>query len=168
MSGESSILVVEDDPELREAAVHALAERGHEVHATAGGEEALRVVERIGAVDLLFTAIAMPGMDGFALARRVKERRPGIKILYATATADRVEAEIGVVYGTILAKPYRLRDLQVAVETALGAPPPEDSRYWRDKAQQFRDEARRQGGPEGALLENRAREFEAMAEKMEG
>jgi len=164
----SSILVVEDDPEVRESARRILEERGHRVLAVADGEAALRELEGGSQIDLLFTDIVMPGLDGFMLARRVKERRPAIKVLYATGYGDRVHAEIGVLYGKVVAKPYRARALQEEVDALLGTLPPEDSSYWREKAQQFRDAARLQNGAEAMVLEKRASEFEAMAEKMDG
>jgi CheY-like chemotaxis protein len=163
----STILVVEDDPDVREAAALILAERDHEVLTAANGAEALREIERTGTVDLLFTDIVMPGMDGFALARLAKERRPEIKVLYTTAFADRVQSEIGMLFGRVVPKPYRARVLQDEVDALLGAPPPENSGYWRGKARQFREAARLQSGIEAAVLERRADEFDAMAELME-
>lgn len=162
----SVILVVEDDPDVREAAATILGERGHEVLAAASGEEALREVRRTGGIDLLFTDIVMPGIDGFTLARLVKQERPDIKVLYTTAYADRVAAEIGMLFGKVVPKPYSLRALQEEIDAALGLVPPERAGYWRNKAQQFRDAARHQTGNEAAVLEKRAAEFEAMAEKM--
>jgi CheY-like chemotaxis protein len=164
----STILVVEDDPDVREAAVRVLAERGHEILAAGNAQEALREVERVGHVDLLFTDIVMPGgIDGFTLARRVKQMRPDIKILYTTAYGDVAEPELGVLYGKVVTKPYRARVLLDEVDALLGTTPPENAEYWRDKAQQFREAARRQTGSGAAVLERRAEEFEKMAEKME-
>ena len=164
----ATILVVEDDPEVRESATRILEERGHRVIAAGDSAAAVREAERSGPIDLLFTDIVMPGMDGFMLARRIKELRPEIKVLYATGYADRVHAEIGVLYGKVVAKPYRARALQEEVDALLGTLPPEDGGYWREKAQQFRDAARLQNGAEALVLEKLASEFEAMAEKMGG
>jgi CheY-like chemotaxis protein len=164
----STILVVDDDPDVREAAVRVLAERGHEILAAANALEALREVERVGHINLLFTDIVMPGgIDGFMLARRVKEMRPDTKILYATAYGDLAQSELGVVYGKVVTKPYRPRALLDEVDALLGTAPPENAKYWREKAQQFREAARHQSGSGAAVLERRAEEFEKMAEKMD-
>jgi CheY-like chemotaxis protein len=161
------ILVVDDDADVREAALAALAERGHDAVPAANGEEALVVADRLGRLDLLLTDIVMPGaLDGFALARRLKQRRPETAILYTTAYVDLAERELGMVYGKVIPKPWRLRELQDEVERVLGVLPAEDAAYWRDKAAQFRAAAKLQGEPGAGVLSARAAEFEAMAERM--
>src|SRR5690349_3701075 len=62
------ILVVDDDPDVREYAVWTLVDAGYDVVPAADGTAALRVIESDEPVDLLFTDVVMPGLDGFEVA----------------------------------------------------------------------------------------------------
>jgi CheY-like chemotaxis protein len=78
------ILVVEDDPLIREFAVEALREEGYEVIHAANGEEALAWCRRRTA-DVLFTDIKLPGVvDGWQIAERCREHDPALPVIYAT------------------------------------------------------------------------------------
>jgi DNA-binding response OmpR family regulator len=83
------------------------------------GSHALDIVEREQAIDLLFTDIVMPGMNGFELGRLAREKRPQLPVLYATGLC-------GVVHGAgegadVLAKPYREADLLTKLRVLLTA-----------------------------------------------
>ncbi|MER7735599.1 response regulator transcription factor [Streptomyces erythrochromogenes] len=69
------ILLVEDDPALREMTWLSLVRRGHEVAAFGTGEEALAALTRFGP-DLVLLDVGLPCLDGFALCRRIRERHP--------------------------------------------------------------------------------------------
>lgn len=79
--GSEVLLLVEDDPEVRAVTARFLSERGYEVLEAATGEEALRVAET-HEIDLLITDLLLPGMPGNTLARKLEERRPGLRVLY--------------------------------------------------------------------------------------
>ena len=108
-----SILVVDDDDDVRELAIMILEEFGYRVTEAADGEAGLRALEADPGIELLFTDIVMPGLDGVALADRAKELHPEIKVLYATGFADRIRSlrEGGGLHGKVLAKPYRPQQL---------------------------------------------------------
>jgi CheY-like chemotaxis protein len=78
------ILVVEDDPLIREFVVEALREDGHQVIHAANGEEALAWCRRLVA-DVLVTDIRLPGkIDGWQIAERCREHDPNLPVIYAT------------------------------------------------------------------------------------
>jgi CheY-like chemotaxis protein len=81
---EETILVVEDEREVRAVAVEALGELGYSVVEAEDGPAALRLLEQGARVDLVFTDVVMPGMTGRELADQVKGRWPDIRILFTT------------------------------------------------------------------------------------
>ncbi len=108
--GNETILVVEDDPDVRQTTVELLEELGYQVIEAEDGPSALRVLDKHSEIDLLFTDVVMPGgMKGPELAREVRNRRPGTKVLYMSGYTeygafhdDMVETE-----GTLLSKPFQ-------------------------------------------------------------
>lgn len=115
------ILVVEDDELVREFAVRLIRSLGYPVASAADGMEAMRVIEESPTIDLLFTDIVMPGVDGIILADMVKQRRPVLKILYTTGYRDiaRAKSEAGILHGRILEKPYRPAELEAEIRRLL-------------------------------------------------
>jgi CheY-like chemotaxis protein len=138
----ATILVVEDDTDVREVAVLCLADAGYRVLTAATGELALPIIASGESIDLLFSDIVMPGgVNGFALARQAVALRPTLKVLLTTGYADQIAAhESMVARGELLAKPYRLGDLVARVAERLGAGAVQLNRvlfrllaYWRAK-----------------------------------
>src|SRR5665213_2719239 len=83
-----TILVVEDDDNVRAYAVNMLCELGYRVLEAHDGQAALRVLEAEPAVDLLFTDVGLPGgLNGRQLANEILRRRPGLRILFTTGYA---------------------------------------------------------------------------------
>jgi CheY-like chemotaxis protein len=83
--GSETILVVEDHEDLRTYSSEVLVELGYRVIGAANGREALEILNREPAVDLLFTDVVLPeGMDGRQLADEAARRRPGLKVLFTT------------------------------------------------------------------------------------
>jgi CheY-like chemotaxis protein len=79
-----SVLLVEDDPLIREFVVDALRDAGYHVIHASNGEEALAWCKR-HAADLLVTDIRLPGeIDGWQIAQRCREHNPGLPVIYAT------------------------------------------------------------------------------------
>jgi DNA-binding NtrC family response regulator len=115
----ATLLVVDDDDDVRDLAVAVLREEGHRVLQAANGGVALVMLDQDLPIDLLFTDIVMPGgPDGLELAHLAKVRRPEMKVLYATGHAGRARTAGAVpLYGKILNKPYLPR--QVAAEVSL-------------------------------------------------
>ncbi len=76
-----TILVVEDDPDVRMLAVAFLGDLGYEILEAADGDSALVILDRISRVNLLFTDVVLPGgMNGPKLAEEVVRRRPGVSV----------------------------------------------------------------------------------------
>lgn len=115
------ILVVEDDELTRAFVVDLVESFGYAAAAAADGMEAMKLIEDIPTIALVFTDIAMPGVDGIMLADMVKQHRPKLKILYTTGGhgVPRVKAEAGILHGNILAKPYRAEELRREIERLL-------------------------------------------------
>jgi CheY-like chemotaxis protein len=103
----ASVLLVEDEPLISDIAAEALQEQGFEVAAVPNASDALRRLQGGAQVDILFTDINLPGgMDGAALARRARELRPGLPVIYTSgrrSALDRLHAVEGAMF---VAKPY--------------------------------------------------------------
>jgi two-component system, NtrC family, sensor kinase len=79
-----TILVAEDDNDVRAYVVETLQGLGYDVIGTAGAEAALKVLAQNARINLLLTDVVMPGKDGRRLAREAVERQPGLKVLFMT------------------------------------------------------------------------------------
>lgn len=119
----NTILIVEDDRDVRELAIAVLEDAGYRVLEAASGDEAHRLLLAHPdlRIDLLFTDIVMPGqIDGIDLAGAARALRPGLKVLYTTGFADLVRRHgDAALHGTVLHKPYRPGELQRAVSALI-------------------------------------------------
>lgn len=110
------ILVVDDEPDVRDMASVHLADQGYQVISAGDATTALRALEDNPDVALLFTDVVMPGgLDGFELAVRAKRMHPGLRVLYTSGFLK----DEGVWHGSLLPKPWRLSHLDEAVKRAL-------------------------------------------------
>ncbi|MBS0520194.1 MAG: response regulator [Proteobacteria bacterium] len=107
------VLLVEDEVVLRMSTTDMLERLDCLVTAVGSGEEALDVLARGGAFDLLLTDLGLPGMNGEELARRVKERFPSLPVIIASGYAATGSQQDGVRF---IGKPYSSIDLQQAVD----------------------------------------------------
>lgn len=114
-----TILLVEDDAGVRAVTAAMLKELQFTVIEADNGSHALDIVDRQPDIDLLFTDIVMPGMNGFELGRLARERRPQLPVLYATGYAASYTAPEGG--ADVLAKPYREADLLTKLRVLLTA-----------------------------------------------
>jgi len=118
-----TILVVEDDPDVRDLSVEALRESGYRVVEAGDGPAALAILRDGGHADLLFTDLVLPGgMDGIAVAQEARGICPKIKVLYTTGYGySAAKRNNGFDEGTdVLAKPYRRAELIGKVRKVLG------------------------------------------------
>jgi signal transduction histidine kinase/CheY-like chemotaxis protein len=121
-----TILVVEDDEEVRHATVEVLKELGYRVLEAPDAMEAFRLILDRGGIDLLFTDVGLPGgVNGHALADAVRNVSSEIKLLFTTGYAGAAGLDGGVAVGApVLAKPFDMRQLGAVVRDVLDAPSP--------------------------------------------
>ncbi|MGV7216327.1 AAA family ATPase [Bradyrhizobium sp. UFLA05-112] len=129
--GNETILVVEDDELVRNYVVAQLKSFGYRTIAAANGPDALVLVNRGTAFDLLFTDVVMPGgMNGRELAEAVARQRPGLPVLYMSGYPEAAMMHDGRLDPgiTLLSKPYRPADLARSIRQVL------DSRAHRNRS----------------------------------
>jgi CheY-like chemotaxis protein len=121
------VLVVEDDPDIRQLVELRLRGLGHRVVAAASGPEALTVIAERGAPEVVVLDVAMPGMTGLELLRTLRDapehaHLPAI-FLSARVRPEDIAAgeELGAIY---LTKPFVVSALAGAIEKALTAAEP--------------------------------------------
>ena len=124
LTGRGTILLVEDEDGLRGLNARGLTSRGYTVLEAGNGVEAIEVLdERGGDVDLVVTDVVMPEMDGPTLFRVLRERSPGIKIIFVSGYAeDAFEKNLpeGEPFA-FLPKPFTLKQLVAAVKETMAA-----------------------------------------------
>jgi signal transduction histidine kinase len=116
-----TVLVVEDDDQVRRMSVAALRELGYRVDEAANGADALTLLNIKPEIDLLFTDVVMPEMDGRRLAETALKRRPALKVLYTTGHARTVIRD-GILDPDLdlIAKPFTVDQLARKVRAVLG------------------------------------------------
>jgi len=120
-----AVLIVEDEPSVRQFAGDVLAQLGYTVRRAAGGREALQLLEQGIDCDLLFTDVVMPGgMSGPELARAAQDLRPGLKVLYTSGYTENAIVHQGRLDPGVqlLSKPYRRDELALRVRRMLDQP----------------------------------------------
>jgi PAS domain S-box-containing protein len=124
LRGTETVLLVEDEPTVREVAAEQLESLGYRVLVCASPHEALTVgAGHDGPLHLLLTDVVMPEMNGRELATRLLESRTGLRVLYTSGYGEDVIARHGVVEERVLLlqKPYSLQTLARQVRRALAA-----------------------------------------------
>ena len=122
VGGAETILVVEDDTQVRRGAVDILGTLGYRVVQAASIEYALEMLERGGRIDLLFTDVVMPGpLKAADLAKRARELQPHIAVLFTSGYTENAvihnrQLDPGM---SLVGKPYRREDLARKVRAAL-------------------------------------------------
>jgi len=105
----ASVLLVEDEPLVRETTATILRAAGHTVLAAHSPAEALRIcAEHSGRIDLLLTDVVMPGMNGRDLAGKITALRPGVRVLFMSGYTDNAIVHHGVLDADVafIAKPF--------------------------------------------------------------
>jgi two-component system, OmpR family, response regulator MprA len=115
-----SVLVVDDDPPIRRMLERTFAAEGYRVEAAADGGEALAAVER-AVPDLLVLDVAMPGIDGLAVCRRLRSRGLAVPILLLTARDAVPDRVSGLDAGAddYLVKPFSSEELLARARALL-------------------------------------------------
>ncbi len=124
--GTETILLVEDEANLRYLARQYLEKQGYKVIEAADGAVAMQIaVAHEAVIHLLLTDVIMPGMNGRELAQRISEIRPNVKVLYMSGYTENVIGHNGIMEPglRLLQKPFNLRDLKNMVREVLDASP---------------------------------------------
>jgi CheY-like chemotaxis protein len=114
----ASVLVIDDDPDVRAFIVESLREQGYDVRQASDGAEGLAEVGR-GAPDLGILGFNMPGLSGAEVASRIRKDRPDQPILFVSGYSETEAVKRIAPDAPVLAKPFRADALERAVRGAL-------------------------------------------------
>ena len=119
--GHETILVVEDNPNVRRTVRRQLADLGYSVIEAQDADSALALIRAGEDFDLMLTDVVMPGgMGGYELADEAERIRPAIKVIFTSGYTElAVHGHPAARKGTLLSKPYTKRDLGRAIRSAL-------------------------------------------------
>lgn len=119
--GDESIVLVEDEPTVRDVVAATLKMLGYRIHIFGTGEDALAALPSLGEIDLLITDVILPGINGSVLAERFRERRPSLRVLFTSGYTDDAIARHGVLQEGLryLAKPFGPQALAAKVRAVL-------------------------------------------------
>jgi PAS domain S-box-containing protein len=129
--GNETILVVEDNAEVRSTAVEVLGSLGYRLMEAANGQQALEMFAANPDIALVFSDVMLPGgMLGTSLAAKLRERRPELRVLMTTGFSESAIMHRGLLDGSIdlIGKPYKVEELARRVRTILDEPPQESHR----------------------------------------
>src|SRR5262245_4532504 len=116
------VLIVEDEPDIRELVVHHLKRDGYQVSAAASGEEALRQVQ-VSPPDLVLLDLMMPAMDGLEICRRLRQdpATATLPVIMLTAKGDEVDRVVGLEVGAddYIVKPFSPKEVLARVRAVL-------------------------------------------------
>jgi CheY-like chemotaxis protein len=126
LTGSETILLVEDEDQVRSAARGILRRQHYPVIDAKNGNEALLLCEQhAGIIDLLLTDVVMPQMSGVELARRIAIKRPAIKVLFMSGYTDEAVIRYGALGAGIafVQKPFTTETLARKVRQVLDKNP---------------------------------------------
>jgi PAS domain S-box-containing protein len=122
--GNETVLVVEDDSLVRRYVMTQIESLGYSTLEAANACDALRIIDDVATIDLLFTDVIMPGgMNGRQLVDEALKRRPGLKTLYTSGYTENAIVHHGRLDSGVLllAKPYRKSELARMIRHALAS-----------------------------------------------
>lgn len=122
----ATVLLVEDETDVRELIVEAFVERGLTVRAAGTDTRAYEILdEEVRAFDVLVADINLgAGTTGFDVARRARQLKPGLKVIYITGHAAHLD-RFGVAGALMFPKPFNPRELAEQVAALVGVAEPE-------------------------------------------
>ena len=117
------ILVVDDDPDIRQVLRDRLESYGYLVETAADGRAALKELERFS-FSGVFLDIRMPGMDGLEVLGRIRDLHPSVPVVMVTAANARESAAVAISAGAqaYLLKPFDAAQIKQAAERCIGSP----------------------------------------------
>lgn len=121
------VLVVDDEPQVRQLVTDVLALAGYEVVTAAGAAEALLLVAAV-APDVILLDIAMPGLDGLTALQELRGTRPSVPIVMLTGNTDEEVGRTALRWGAFdyISKPFSAAHLEKVVAAAVEHPRGED------------------------------------------
>jgi len=119
--GSETVLVVDDDPDVRQIMSGVLADLGYRVKEAVNGEAALDILKDFRP-DLLVLDFGMPGTNGAEVASSARQQNGGLRILFVSGYSDTSAIEKAVGKITLLRKPFRPAEFASAVRSSLDAP----------------------------------------------
>lgn len=161
----ATVLVVDDDPTVREVVVAYLQQAGHETLEAPDGPNAM--VAARSAPDLVVLDVMLPGFDGFEVCRRLRDERPEVPIIMLTALGEEEDRIAGLDSGAddYLSKPFSPRELVLRVASVLRRtnPPTPAEDLPRNDGNLHLDPVARTATINGEPLTLTAREFDLLA-----
>ncbi len=129
VGGSETILVVEDNPNVRKTVIRQLRDLGYQSIEADSGAAALELIGQGAEFDLLLTDVVMPGgMTGYQLADAIRQERPDLKVLFTSGYTELARStDQPTRRDALLSKPYRKQDLGRAVRNAIDLPAPPNS-----------------------------------------
>jgi len=118
-AGQGNVLLVDDDPLVRETTAAVLRDFGYEVREASGGAEALDLLRRDDRIEVLLTDVVMPGMNGAELVRLALDARPELAVLFMSGYAAPEEITGALRRHRLVRKPFLPADLAAQIEAAL-------------------------------------------------
>ncbi|WP_022859277.1 response regulator transcription factor [Bifidobacterium magnum] len=117
---EASLVVVDDEPSIRELLVASLHFAGYEVAAAASGSEAIEVIEQTQP-DLILLDVMLPDIDGFTVTRRIRQEGITAPVLFLTARDDTQDKVMGLTVGgdDYVTKPFSLEEVVARIRAIL-------------------------------------------------
>jgi DNA-binding response OmpR family regulator len=159
----TTVLVVDDEPTIREVVVRYLEREGYRTLEAADGDRARELVER-HSPSLVVLDLMLPGMDGLALCRWIRARS-SLPVIMLTARGDEADRIVGLELGAddYVTKPFSPRELAARVRTVLRRAGPEAPRNARISLGELEiDAATREVTKAGAPLRLTAKEFDLL------
>ncbi|MEP2736130.1 MAG: response regulator [Erythrobacter sp.] len=121
-SGGGKVLLVEDEDMVRAVAERSLARAGYEVTAWADGEEGLEDFKSGNRYDLIVSDVVMPGMDGPAMVRGIRDIDPDIPVLFMSGYAEeQLRKDIDVPNMHFIPKPFSVKEISAKVGSVMGS-----------------------------------------------
>jgi len=123
LPGTETLLLVEDDADVRRLICELLSNRGYRVLEAANGKEALRMIDAVRGLNLLITDVVMPDMSGTELSRQLRRNFPDLRVLYISGSSEsEVPGDLDGSFAEFLQKPFTPEDLARKVRVALEGP----------------------------------------------
>ncbi len=126
--GNETILIVEDEPQIRSLAIECLAQHGYDVLSTSNGLEALQLIESLQRpIDLILTDVVMPKLSGRELSERVSTLQPSAKVLFMSGYTNDSVVNHGILDGAarFIQKPFTLDALVRRVREVIDSDEPQ-------------------------------------------